>query len=669
MNNNNKRKGGGGDDDDDNNNNNKRKYSGGGGGGDDIGTMEREWLAVFEEQRKIVEKLKKEKNERVAVAAAATTLAEAAVGAAAAAVAVCDGLEGVEDELVLKDEISGSDESDSASIQILDHDNVGKDATGRVRRKAQKVPSTKLRANTKGNVPPLDELASADDDSFVVDTEAVEDEANNSAYQQDQEGTTSSNFNFSQVISHHTPVPKDPRRSGGGGSTKRNSTSGKACFNCGAIGHELFKCPEPRDTRRISQNRNSFSKRRESAGSRFHEQCQGPQPGVISDQLRDALGIGLRVLPPWIYRMRQLGLLNGYPPAYRKRATEQLTVKFHMEDETTSAVGGRRKRKHAETTGENDQCRVKPEKLIRYSGFNYEADDYVDFDAQQWLIPPWDTFVQAQQHYIDQHLASVNVATDGTVKENATDDNNGKKRHKTVADVDVGRIEKLDAEDGEQLEEEGEEETDDEAVDEPGEDVLFVDASRTLAKKKKKGNATLEEGEIVDESEAETDLDLRKLNSNKIDDNVTVRKSKKTTTKKLRKKRKTATVPSAPSDDVPPPSPPEQKQKVPDAMAPPNAAEGGGVQGGGVGPSTSKNDGKDHHEQLGEQQQQQEPMVVLEMQLGTHVPLNRLSVAKPPLENWAIGIQAFQHQPPSTSSGFFKRMHQIVKSVRKSGGD
>uniref|UniRef100_A0A183C9U6 CCHC-type domain-containing protein n=1 Tax=Globodera pallida TaxID=36090 RepID=A0A183C9U6_GLOPA len=39
----------------------------------------------------------------------------------------CDGLEGVEDELVLVDEISGSDESDSASIQILDHDNVGKD--------------------------------------------------------------------------------------------------------------------------------------------------------------------------------------------------------------------------------------------------------------------------------------------------------------------------------------------------------------------------------------------------------------------------------------------------------------------------------------------------------------------------------------------------------------
>uniref|UniRef100_A0A183BNS9 HUN domain-containing protein n=1 Tax=Globodera pallida TaxID=36090 RepID=A0A183BNS9_GLOPA len=319
-----------------------------------------------------------------------------------------------------------------------------------------------------------------------------------------------------------------------------------------------------------------------------------------------------------------------------------------LSQESHRTIDGRRKRKHAETTGADDQCRIKPEKLIRYSGFNYEADDYVD----------------AQQHYIDQHLASIAAAPDGTVKESAADDNGPvNKRSKTVADVGVERIEKqLGAED-EQLEEE-EEETDDEAVDEPGEDVLFVDASRTLSKKKKKANATLEEGEIVDESEAETDLDLRKLNTNKIDDNVTVRKSKKTTTKKLRKKRKTATVPNAPSGDVP--SPPQQKQKVPDAMAPPNPAEGGGVQSGG--PSTSKNDGDDdHHEQLGEQQQQ-EPMVVLEMQLGTHVPLNRLGVEKPPLENWAIGIQAFQHQPPATSSGFFKRMHQIVKSVRKSGG-
>uniref|UniRef100_A0A183C8R7 BTB domain-containing protein n=1 Tax=Globodera pallida TaxID=36090 RepID=A0A183C8R7_GLOPA len=321
------------------------------------------------------------------------------------------------------------------------------------------------------------------------------------------------------------------------------------------------------------------------AGSRFHEQCQGPQPGVISDQLRDALGIGLRVLPPWIYRMRQLGLLNGYPPAYRKRATEQLTVKFHIEDETTPAAEGRRKRKHAETTGEDDRCRIKPEKLIRYSGFNYEKDDYVDFDAQQWLIPPWDTFVQAQQHYIDQHLPPSPSPPTALSKKMPT----------TMGPC---------AED-EQVEEE--EEPDDEAVDEPDEDVLFVDASRTLSKKK--GNATLEEGEIVDESEEETDLDLRKLNTNNIDDNVTMRKSKKTTTKKLRKKRKTAAVPNAPSDDLPPPSAPQQKQKAPDAMAPPNSAEGGGVQGG---PSTS-------NEQLGEQQQQ-ELMVVLEVQLGTHVP-------------------------------------------------
>uniref|UniRef100_A0A183BY90 LsmAD domain-containing protein n=1 Tax=Globodera pallida TaxID=36090 RepID=A0A183BY90_GLOPA len=267
--------------------------------------------------------------------------------------------------------------------------------------------------------------------------------------------------------------------------------------------------------------------------------CQGPQPGVISEQLRDALGIGLR---------------------------SHRTIGGQISHGGRADVGGWRPTEILATSRADDQCRIKPEKLIR---FNYEAndnvdltDDYVDFDAQQWLIPPWETFVQAQQHYIDQHLASIAAATDGTVEESGADDNGPvNKRSKTVADVGVERIE------------------------------------------------AWRRAKFLDESEAETDLDLRKLNTNKIDDNVTVRKSKKTTTKKLRKKRET----------------------------------------------------------LGEQQQQ-EPMVVLEMQLGTHVPLNRLGVEKPPLENWAIGIQAFQHQPPATSSGFFKRMHQIVKSDG-GGGD
>lgn len=35
-------------------------------------------------------------------------------------------------------------------------------------------------------------------------------------------------------------------------------------------------------------------------------------PGVISDKLREALGIGKDQLPPYIYRMRSI----GYPPGW-----------------------------------------------------------------------------------------------------------------------------------------------------------------------------------------------------------------------------------------------------------------------------------------------------------------------------------------------------------------
>lgn len=50
------------------------------------------------------------------------------------------------------------------------------------------------------------------------------------------------------------------------------------------------------------------------------------RPGVISKELRDALGIGDNDIPEWIYRMRKLGFIDGYPPAYLKQVW--LIVKF-----------------------------------------------------------------------------------------------------------------------------------------------------------------------------------------------------------------------------------------------------------------------------------------------------------------------------------------------------
>jgi hypothetical protein len=99
------------------------------------------------------------------------------------------------------------------------------------------------------------------------------------------------------------------------------------CFNCNSTEHPARDCPHPRDHRRISQNRNSFNSRRESGNSvRLHENQNSGNgkegmmlPGKISQELRQALGIGDQDLPEWIYRMRAIGPAAGYPPAYRKK--------------------------------------------------------------------------------------------------------------------------------------------------------------------------------------------------------------------------------------------------------------------------------------------------------------------------------------------------------------
>ncbi|VDN28676.1 unnamed protein product [Gongylonema pulchrum] len=46
------------------------------------------------------------------------------------------------------------------------------------------------------------------------------------------------------------------------------------------------------------------------------------RPGYVSDSLRDALGIGKHDIPEWIYRMRQKGFVEGYPPGYLDQVTQ-----------------------------------------------------------------------------------------------------------------------------------------------------------------------------------------------------------------------------------------------------------------------------------------------------------------------------------------------------------
>ncbi|KAM4051485.1 zinc finger CCHC domain-containing protein 8 [Anomaloglossus baeobatrachus] len=98
------------------------------------------------------------------------------------------------------------------------------------------------------------------------------------------------------------------------------------CFNCGSEEHQMKDCPKPRDLAHISMKRKEFNDACAESGNqnyqqRYHveevaERFGKYKPGIISEELQEALGISDRHLPPFIYRMRQL----GYPPGWLKDA-------------------------------------------------------------------------------------------------------------------------------------------------------------------------------------------------------------------------------------------------------------------------------------------------------------------------------------------------------------
>ncbi|XP_063127248.1 zinc finger CCHC domain-containing protein 8 isoform X4 [Rattus norvegicus] len=126
----------------------------------------------------------------------------------------------------------------------------------------------------------------------------------------------------------------------------------------------------PRNAARISEKRKEYMDACGEANSqsfqqRYHaeeveERFGRFKPGVISEELQDALGVTDKSLPPFIYRMRQL----GYPPGWLKEA-ELETSGLALYDGNDDADG--------ETeTGEiqNKNVTYDLSKLVNYPGFN-----------------------------------------------------------------------------------------------------------------------------------------------------------------------------------------------------------------------------------------------------------------------------------------------------------
>ncbi|XP_063708371.1 zinc finger CCHC domain-containing protein 8 homolog [Culicoides brevitarsis] len=148
-----------------------------------------------------------------------------------------------------------------------------------------------------------------------------------------------------------------------------------ACFNCGNDDHSVRECPEPRDGKRISKARQSLSKKVERYHLNVDQKYDAFKPGVISDELRAALGLRSRELPIHIYKMRQL----GYPPGWLEEAKT-----------TDSGLAMFTSHKNHKEEGENDddedEAIYDPSQIIDFPGFNTCRGDFID-DSRRYDLP------------------------------------------------------------------------------------------------------------------------------------------------------------------------------------------------------------------------------------------------------------------------------------------
>jgi hypothetical protein len=147
------------------------------------------------------------------------------------------------------------------------------------------------------------------------------------------------------------------------------------CFNCLSTAHRITECPIRMDHERIEMHRKNYATQQAAA----HEQMQlfsnrytndlndkinrGFMPGRISDNLKLALGLGPRQLPPYVYIMREL----GYPPGWLVEAKVKKSG-LSVNGEDVQVI-----------EQEIEEDIYDPDKVIEFIGFNEAPpSDYID---------------------------------------------------------------------------------------------------------------------------------------------------------------------------------------------------------------------------------------------------------------------------------------------------
>ncbi|XP_065548603.1 zinc finger CCHC domain-containing protein 8 isoform X2 [Lathamus discolor] len=172
------------------------------------------------------------------------------------------------------------------------------------------------------------------------------------------------------------------------------------CFNCGLEDHQMKDCPKPRNPARISEKRKEYMEACGESSSqifqqRYHEEEVEERfgkfkPGVISGELQDALGVTDKSLPPFIYRMRQL----GYPPGWLKEA--------EMEHSGLVLYDGKSDSGADERSRQPKRTIYDVSKLINYPGFNISTPSGIPDEWQLFGSIPMQPSQQKEvfAHYL-----------------------------------------------------------------------------------------------------------------------------------------------------------------------------------------------------------------------------------------------------------------------------
>ncbi|CAB3410797.1 unnamed protein product [Caenorhabditis bovis] len=240
-----------------------------------------------------------------------------------------------------------------------------------------------------------------DDDDFVIDTTAstIEEEDDSVEEGEVAKGSPSRwERSLKRFLLDEAPQEKP----------KNDGRSKIKCFNCDGE-HCIQSCPAPKDYAKIRMAKLAFmQKQNNNSNTRYHANSSGQsssskyKPGRLSSDLRSALNIGPDDIPEWIYRMRKMGFVDGYPPGYLKKALKfddsNSLITFHM-DSTNLNIP------ESCTDQKKPPPIVDDTKVMYYMGFNntYRALR----DREKFHVPPFQTFCEMLQKGVtEKHNAS-----------------------------------------------------------------------------------------------------------------------------------------------------------------------------------------------------------------------------------------------------------------------